>query len=537
MKALLRTLSVCVVCVSLTSVATEAQEIEENLERGVIVKTHVIAGSVGVPGVTMEGLPGDPMSDSNGQYSAIVPAGFSGTVMPRREGYQFAPPCRMYESLADDHNRESYAARIIQYTISGHTGVAGTMIQGLPGNPMTDARGYYTVHVSYGWSGKVTPLKAGHVFDPPAVYYARVSENRSNQNFAAQVQMLTISDRIVFSDATEDHPISGVVVTIVPGDHTDLTDAEGWYHVKVPYGWSGELTMVKEGFNPDPPTIPYRNVVTDMVERRPVPSSQGRYVQAPRPRGGASFPSSFSTVSADEVLVIPTRQVMTEAFAETADDMRVMAHILREELSEPRAIRGVLYDYGDFFSRPDRAVKAICLQGYGALFVIHLDTPFSFSQDSPVVGENETGPVLDPVWQRARERLHGARPSGTRWPVQDEKVSFEQFKEDLLKTLKHTANIRHIDPNEQITLTVIGQSDPATGMASVPGGRSNRAGGYSPYSSGFGGARPSVVGSGRGQTPIATVLTIQVPKALVDAYARGDLDFEQFQEKAKTFSY
>ena len=36
--------------------------------------------------------------------------------------------------------------------------------------------------------------------------------------------------------------------------------------------------------------------------------------------------------------------------------------------------------------------------------------------------------------------------------------SFDQLKEDLIKTLKHAANIRNIDPNEWIILTVTGRS-------------------------------------------------------------------------------
>jgi hypothetical protein len=37
--------------------------------------------------------------------------------------------------------------------------------------------------------------------------------------------------------------------------------------------------------------------------------------------------------------------------------------------------------------------------------------------------------------------------------------------------------------------------------------------------------------------PSATVLTIRAKKSDVDAFAKGDLDFEQFQQKVEIFTY
>ncbi len=37
--------------------------------------------------------------------------------------------------------------------------------------------------------------------------------------------------------------------------------------------------------------------------------------------------------------------------------------------------------------------------------------------------------------------------------------------------------------------------------------------------------------------PLATVLTIRAKKSDVDAFAKGELDFEQFQQKVEIFTY
>lgn len=142
-------------------------------------------------------------------------------------------------------------------------------------------------------------------------------------------------------------------------------------------------------------------------------------------------------------------------------------------------------------------------------------------------------------------------------------MSFEQFKEDLIDTLKHAANIRHIDPNESIILTVVGQSADYGLAVPAPsrGGFSGGAGGYFEggsysYSGGSFGAgggssyadsRSYVRGSGRGQTvrrtpsgfgtPATTVLSIQAKKADVDAFSTGRIDAEQFRQRVKVFAY
>jgi hypothetical protein len=57
-------------------------------------------------------------------------------------------------------------------------------MQGLPGNPVSDERGYYSATVSYGWSGTVTPVKKGYTFKPARRLYSKVTDNQTNQNYS-----------------------------------------------------------------------------------------------------------------------------------------------------------------------------------------------------------------------------------------------------------------------------------------------------------------------------------------------------------------
>ncbi len=52
-----------------------------------------------------------------------------------------------------------------------------------------------------------------------------------------------------------------------------------------------------------------------------------------------------------------------------------------------------------------------------------------------------------------------------------------------------------------------------------------------------GGIRGGMRGYGEMSVPSTTVLTIRAKKSDVDAFAKGELDFEQFQQKVQIFMY
>jgi len=85
----------------------------------------------------MKGLPGDPITDENGYYTATVEYGFSKTVEPTLDGYTFTPASKIYTKVNSDRLNENYSGEMITITISGSTRMEGVEMNGLPGNPIT----------------------------------------------------------------------------------------------------------------------------------------------------------------------------------------------------------------------------------------------------------------------------------------------------------------------------------------------------------------------------------------------------------------
>jgi len=523
------------------------------------VMTFTISGSTGLPGVKMRGLPGDPVTDADGNYAAKVALNWSGMVTPVKEGYAFVPVIRQYSNVAANYTNHSYTVRPITFTISGTTGVPGVAMVGLPSYPITKPDGSYAATVQYGWSGIVAPAKEGYSFDPPRREYAQVRVSQADQDYAATVRMLTISGQT---------GVPGVLVSASNGGGSDTTDSQGRYSVKVPYGWSGEITLSKEGYKFDPPSRSYTHVTTNIRDGLPEPTEQSVY----RARAVGPWPMVGRT-GKRRVLVIPATDVKPEEFEAITADMQVMLYILEKELQKPRLIQGVFSDFGDFFDRDGRTLQAIYVQDYGAFFFMQVDFPLVFPPEAQEPRVEKTKEQVDPIWQRAQQEIFSSqRPTvGSRLPGRQEHgpETLDELKNDLIRLLKHATNIRHLKPDEWVILTVIGaggwigeggmmmESGATMGATSRTGGAGMYGmGGYGGGVAGFGfggyGGTGGVAGygamggggfsyggmGGYGMLPASSVtLTMRVKKADVDAFAKGDLDFEQFQQQVKILTY
>ncbi|MHC4434784.1 MAG: carboxypeptidase-like regulatory domain-containing protein, partial [Planctomycetota bacterium] len=223
------------------------------------VITHTISGSTGVAGVTMVGLQGEGgqtvVTDQNGYYSATVRYAWSGTVKPAKEGYTFEPASRPYQRVTSDMTTEDYIPTPITYTISGKvTGADSVELVGLPGNPITGPDGSYSVTVPYGWAEMVTPTKEGFTFTPAYKQYPPTKANKTNENYTAATVKLLIT-----GSAQE----AGVTMRGLPGN--PVTTSNGSFSVKVDYGWTGTITPEKEGYEFQPASLPYNNIITNQT--------------------------------------------------------------------------------------------------------------------------------------------------------------------------------------------------------------------------------------------------------------------------------
>ncbi|MFH1883291.1 MAG: hypothetical protein ABIL62_11330, partial [Planctomycetota bacterium] len=381
--------------------------------------------------------------------------------------------------------------------------------------------------------------------------------NRSNDNYISTLITYTISGEV---------GVGGVEMRGLPGN--PVTGRNGTYQANVNYGWSGTVKHTKDGYNFEPAELPYSEVIRDLTNQNYSPRRIG-----PAPMLGRT--------GSRKVLVIPNTDVKVEDLVEITQDLQVMSHIFDERFKQPRLVRGrlvgeVFTDFGDFFGRDSRETEAIYIQGYGTLFLMEVNFTFTPPPKSQEQEDEETAEDVDPTWQRAKQKIFSPRGLGGGSEfVSEERYNVEkidQLKTELIKTLKHAANIRNLKPDEWIILTVIGQgrqpgefhedyyrsaaprsrtsgrrrssSSEGGGLGGF-GGSYSAAGGSVSYGAGYAGSSAGGYGGGmmggmvysEMAPPSATVLTIRAKKSDVDDFAKGEFDFEQFQQKVEIFTY
>ncbi len=219
-----------------------------------VKKQYTISGEIGLPGVTMQGLPEATQTDENGVYTARVDHGWSGTVRPVKRGYTFEPKERAYPEVKENKTEEHYQANPVTFTISGSTGVGGVRLVGLPDDPVSDENGRYSATVNFGWSNTVTPVKEGYRFEPVNKVYDQVTAHATT-NYRATELTYTISGN---AGAEE------VVMKGLPGD--PRTDRDGKYNVEVKHNWSGTVMPTKDGHTFEPRFTEYSQVTMSATD-------------------------------------------------------------------------------------------------------------------------------------------------------------------------------------------------------------------------------------------------------------------------------
>lgn len=241
---------------------------------------------------------------------------------------------------------------------------------------------------------------------------------------------------------------------------------------------------------------------------------QVRRLTLPRARSGT-----------EEVLVILTAQTEAADLAKITEDLTIMSRILGKKLGRAQPAPSSVGQnlrielLGDLFRRSWRAgatqIEAMYAQGHAVLFFINVDFPLS---PPPQVQTDKVKEGGDHVWEQTRwemaasniplEYMH-QRDAEAR---QYDKDVVEQLKTNLVKTLKHAANIRNLKADESIVLVVSGP-------------------------------RPGIVVAEHGDEPYryqyllsddrSPMLIIRAKKADIDAYSKDELDLDQFHQRVQ----
>jgi len=162
----------------------------------------------------------------------------------------------------------------VGHTISGNAGVAGATLSytdGLPQTAIADGSGNYTLEVTPGWSGTVTPSKDLMTFTPPSRSYTNVTANQTGQNFTPDQTIRAISGNA---------GMSGVKLSLNNGTPPAISDSSGNYTLLLPDNWSGTVTPSKTGFNYifTPPSRSYTNLSADQTAQDYTPTVYKVYI-------------------------------------------------------------------------------------------------------------------------------------------------------------------------------------------------------------------------------------------------------------------
>jgi hypothetical protein len=220
--------------------------------------TYTISGTAGTAGVTLNvtGFPKPVISGADGAYRVEVRHDWSGTIKPVKDGVEFTPTERTYQTVMENQTNQDYQYRVFTYQITGTTGMAGVIMKGLPDDPITDGSGFYSATVTYGSSLKVVPEKPGFRFEPPLKQYTNVKTDYPNQDYKPSAIQLTISGNA---------GTGSVTLVGLPGD--PQSDATGNYSAKVPFGFTNPVTPTKDGWSFEPPSYEYNSLAQDQVRQ------------------------------------------------------------------------------------------------------------------------------------------------------------------------------------------------------------------------------------------------------------------------------
>ena len=278
---------------------------------------------------------------------------------------------------------------------------------------------------------------------------------------------------------------------------------------------------------------------------------------------------SFSAPSrsVEPILVIPTEDIKEEDLKTITEDMTIMSRLIDKKMQQanitpighsPFSTNGrvrTVSPYGHLFSSQASAVEGIYLQGYGALFSLRVD----FALLPPTeVKEQKSEEGADPTWEEEKRELYSKKDnleylnnplvyvSGSDRSLAGEydAEKVEQLKSTIIKAFKHAANIRHLKPDDSVTVAVKGCAPPVVLVEETVTEKTDPAG---TSTSRTDGVVTKIVKSKKGQqvstlvtkeaSATSSVLILIAKKSDIDIFSKGQATPEQFRQKVKIYTY
>ena len=233
--------------------------------------TPVISGKVtrdgtssGVAGVliTFSGSAGTVLTDNSGNYSKVVPYGWSGFATASFASGGFATPSISYSALASSQSGKNYTwtpSPVVSGRVTrdgSSAGVAGVTItfSSSAGTAVTDVSGNYSLTLPYKWSGSATASFTNGGFATSIISYGALTSSQSGKNYTWTPPPV-VSGRVTRSGSSAG--VAGVTITFSSSAGTAVTDVSGNYSLTLPYKWSGSATASFTNGGFATPTINY----------------------------------------------------------------------------------------------------------------------------------------------------------------------------------------------------------------------------------------------------------------------------------------
>ncbi len=142
-------------------------------------------GNVTLTFTTKDGVVKKTKSDSNGNYSLILPFASEGQLVASLPGRVFSPDHLAYV-LGGNIRLANFEPG---YIISGNVGVGGVEFYGVPGGAViSKPDGSYSLVFPEGWSGAIEPYSPKYTFAPARREYTNLQSNQTNQNYIATLK-------------------------------------------------------------------------------------------------------------------------------------------------------------------------------------------------------------------------------------------------------------------------------------------------------------------------------------------------------------
>ena len=237
---------------------------QANQDYTATVLSFQISGNTGISRVQMRGLPGNVVSGSDGSYRAVILYGWSGKVIPVKEGFEFSPSSRTYSSVADIQTNQNYIA----VNDPGNPLVSQTFINDDLIAVLDSIASETRINIMYPATvmgivscnlNKVPLNKALEIILAATPYGAE----KKDGYYLITIKKLNISGTILYDTGK---PVEGLHITSENGDSI-VTDSQGRYSLTVDYNWKGMIMPESQGYTFNPTTRQYSAVTRDQTNQ------------------------------------------------------------------------------------------------------------------------------------------------------------------------------------------------------------------------------------------------------------------------------